>query len=151
MKQFGKRALLAVALSFCSPLFAQQPAPELSIKTLMTSSEFKSAGLDKLTSAELAALDNWLTKFATVAASSISAERKTQMPATSQASSYVVQASAKDKLFIISGEGYEAKTSCVDVSVGDRVKFVEGSPLGACDSATFLDLRTNRLCEVWCS
>jgi hypothetical protein len=149
MKQFGKRALAAVALSFCSPLFAQQPTPELSIKTLMTPSEFGSAGLDKLTSSELAALDIWLTKFATVAASSISAERKPQMPATSR--SYVVQASAKDKFFTISGEGYEAKTSCVDVSIGDRVKFVEGSPLGACDSATFLDLRTNRLCEVWCS
>jgi hypothetical protein len=151
MKQFGKRALLAVALSFCSHLFAQQPTPELSIKTLMTPSEFGSAGLDKLTASELAALDIWLTKFATVGASSISAERKPQMPATSPASSYVVQASAKDKFFTISGEGYEAKTSCFDVSIGDRVKFVEGSPLGACDSATFLDLRTNRLCEVWCS
>jgi hypothetical protein len=150
MKQFGKRALLAAALSFCSPLFAQQPTPDLSIKTLMTPSEFKSAGLDKLTSSELAALDIWLTKFATAAAS-ISAERKRQMPATSPASSFVVQASDKDKIFIISGERYEAKTSCVDVSIGDRVKFVEGSPLGACDSATFLDLRTNRLCEVWCS
>jgi hypothetical protein len=151
MKQFGKRALLAVALSFCSPLFAQQPTPELSIKTLMTPSEFNSAGLDKLTSSELAALDIWLTKFAAVAASSITAGRKPQMLATSPVSSHVVQASAKDKLFIISGEGYEAKTSCFDVSIGDRVKFVEGSPLGACDSATFLDLRTNRLCEVWCS
>ena len=151
MKRFGKRALLAVALSLCSRLFAQQPTPNLSIKTVMTPSEFKSAGLDKLTSSELAALDIWLTKFVTGAASAVSVERKPQMPATSPASSYVVQASAKDQLFIISGEGYEAKTSCVDVSVGDRVKFVEGSPLGACDSATFLDLRTNRLCEVWCS
>ena len=151
MKRFGKRALLAVALSFGSPLFAQQSRPELSTRNLMTPSEFKSAGLDKLTSSELAALDIWLTKFVTGAASPVSAERKPQMSATAPASSYVVQASAKDQLFIISGEGYEAKTSCLDVNVGDRVRFVEGSPLGACDSATFLNLRTNRLCEVWCS
>ena len=150
MRQAGKRALLALAVSFCSPLLAQQ-APELSIKTLMTPSEFKSAGLDKLTTSELAALDIWLTKFAPVAGSSISTERKPRVPATSPASSFIVQASTNEKLFIISGEGYEAKTSCSDVNVGDRVKFVEGSPFGACDAATFLNLRTNRLCEVWCS
>jgi hypothetical protein len=151
MKPFGKRALLALALSVCPPLFAQQPTPGLSIKSVMTPSEFSSAGLDKLTASELAALDSWLTKFATAAPSSIGAERKIQTAATSPANSYVVQSSSKDQLFIISGEGYEAKTSCVDVSVGDRVRFVEGSPQGACASATFLNLRTNRLCEVWCS
>jgi hypothetical protein len=33
---------------------------------------------------------------------------------------------------------------------GDSVIFIEGSALGACASATLVNLRTNAKCEVWC-
>lgn len=64
--------------------------------------------------------------------------------------SYEIQVSHNDELFIINSEKYEAKTYCFNMEKGDRVVFIEGSPLGVCVSATLVNLRTNRTCEVWC-
>ena len=64
--------------------------------------------------------------------------------------SYQIQASANDEWFIINGEKYQAQTYCFDFDKGDLVKFLEGSPLGACATAKILNLRNNRICEVWC-
>jgi len=63
---------------------------------------------------------------------------------------YVVEASANDETFVINGNVFEAKTYCFDIEKGDRVIFLEGSPLGACVSAKLLNLRTERVCDVWC-
>jgi hypothetical protein len=63
---------------------------------------------------------------------------------------YTIQAAADDETFVIDGEVFKAQTYCFNVERGDRVKFLEGSPLGACASASFLDLRTSEVCEVWC-
>lgn len=63
---------------------------------------------------------------------------------------YVVQAAANDETFVINGEVFKAKTYCFNFEKGDRVLFVEGSPLGACASAKLLNLRTEKVCEVWC-
>ena len=64
--------------------------------------------------------------------------------------SYEITVSNNDELFIINGEKFEAKTYCFNMNVGDKVIFLEGSPLGACASAELLNLHTNKRCKVWC-
>jgi hypothetical protein len=63
---------------------------------------------------------------------------------------YVIQAAADDETFVINGEVFKAKTYCFGFEKGDRVKFISGSPFGACASATFLNLRNGKTCNVWC-
>ncbi len=65
-------------------------------------------------------------------------------------SSYAIEASVDDETFVINGEVFKAKTYCFNFDKGDRVKFIEGSPSGACAAATLLDLRSGKVCEVWC-
>lgn len=66
------------------------------------------------------------------------------------ARSYVIEVSYNDELFIINGEKFKARTYCSNMEEGDKVVFIEGSPYGACASATFLNLRTEKMCRVWC-
>lgn len=63
---------------------------------------------------------------------------------------YPIETSHNDELFIVNGEKFEAKTYCFNMEEGDDVVFLEGSPYGACGSATLLNLRTRNKCEVWC-
>lgn len=64
--------------------------------------------------------------------------------------SYVIEESDDDEVFIINGEKFEAQTYCFDMREGDRVIFLSGSPYGACASAKLLNLRTRNICDVWC-
>lgn len=64
--------------------------------------------------------------------------------------SYEIDISHNDDFFIINGEKYQAKTYCFNMEEGDRVIFIEGSPFGACASATILNLRSRDKCELWC-
>jgi hypothetical protein len=64
--------------------------------------------------------------------------------------SYEIEVSHNDELFVINGEKFEAKTYCFDMDEGDSVIFIDGSSLGACASATLINLRTKQKCEVWC-
>lgn len=77
----------------------------------------------------------------------------TQVAIRSQRSgggSYTLEFVHNDELFIINGEKFEAKTYCFGWSEGDEVVFAEGSPYGACSSATLVNLRNKNTCEVWC-
>jgi hypothetical protein len=69
---------------------------------------------------------------------------------TSKRSSYSIDAAANDETFVINGNVFKARTYCFNIEKGDKVIFVEGSPLGACSSAKFLDLRNDKVCSVWC-
>jgi len=66
------------------------------------------------------------------------------------ATEYEIEVSHNDELFIINDEKFEAKTYCFDMEEGDRVIFLEGSPNGVCVAAKILNLRTKKVCEVWC-
>lgn len=68
----------------------------------------------------------------------------------SATTSYVIEESDDDEVFIINGEKFEAQTYCFDMREGDRVIFLSGSPYGACASAKLLNLRTRNICDVWC-
>ena len=70
--------------------------------------------------------------------------------ATNAATEYVIEVSHNDELFIINGEKFEAQTYCFGMEEGDKVIFLEGSPYGACASAEILNLRTKKICKVWC-
>jgi hypothetical protein len=63
---------------------------------------------------------------------------------------YVIHASANEESFVINGELFKAKTYCFNFNKGDRVIFISGSPSGACASARLLNVRTGRMCDVWC-
>ena len=63
---------------------------------------------------------------------------------------YEIEKAINDETFIINGEVFKAQTYCFDVNESDKVIFTEGSALGACASAEFVDLRTGNICKVWC-
>ena len=115
----------------------------------MSSTEFRAAGLHKLTPQEMDRLNTWLLGYS---------QRLVQLAKSNQArpkvsttpTEYTVDVSHNDELFIINGEKFEARTYCFNVNKGDRVMFIEGNALGACASAEFLDLDTDVRCEVWC-
>lgn len=66
------------------------------------------------------------------------------------ATEYEIEVSHDDELFIINSERFEAQTYCFNMEAGDKVIFLEGSPYGACASAEILNLRTKKVCKVWC-
>lgn len=66
------------------------------------------------------------------------------------ATEYEIEVSHNDELFIINGETFEAQTYCFNMEEGDKVIFIEGSEYGACASAEILNLRTKKVCKVWC-
>lgn len=68
----------------------------------------------------------------------------------SSSTSYTIDFSHNDELFIINGEKFKAKTYCFGMEQGDRVFFVEESPFGACTSAKLINTRNEKLCDVWC-
>lgn len=63
---------------------------------------------------------------------------------------YTIEFSHNDELFIINGEKFKAKTYCFGMEQGDRVAFIEGSPFGACSSAKLINIRNEKICDVWC-
>lgn len=72
-------------------------------------------------------------------------------PSTSRAAStYEIEVSHNDELFVINGEKFEAKSYCFDFEEGDDVVFLSGSPSGLCTSAEILNLRNKKRCRVWC-
>ena len=64
--------------------------------------------------------------------------------------SYEIEVAHNDEFFIINGEKFEAQTYCLGWEEGDQVLFLDGSPYGACASATLMNLRTREKCDVWC-
>ena len=77
-------------------------------------------------------------------------DNSTRAPSQSARGSFVIQASANDETFVINDNVFKAQTYCFNFDQGDKVIFVEGSPLGACASAKLLNLRTEKVCSVWC-
>jgi hypothetical protein len=63
---------------------------------------------------------------------------------------FYIEVSHDDEFFIINGEKFEAKSYCYGMDEGDEVIFLDGSPTGACASATLLNLSTDERCDVWC-
>jgi hypothetical protein len=63
---------------------------------------------------------------------------------------YEIEVAYNDEIFIINGEKFEAKTYCMGWDEGDYVTFLEGSPYGACASATLYNKNRKETCKVWC-
>lgn len=120
--------------------------PVISVKNLMTVSEFNAAGLNKLTPAELNALDRWFVR--TVV--NFTPHPTVRDSGSAVPGTYPVEAAVNDETFIIKGEVFKAQTHCFNVNRGDRVKFVDGGEAGGCVAAKFLNIRTGDVCAVWC-
>jgi len=69
---------------------------------------------------------------------------------TKTTSTYAIQASSNDEIFVINGEIFKAKTYCFNMEKGDKVIFLSGSPAGVCTSADILNIRTEKTCRTWC-
>lgn len=65
-------------------------------------------------------------------------------------SGYLIEAAANDETFVVNGEVFKARTYCFGFERGDTVTFISGSPFEACATATVLNLRTSKTCELWC-
>lgn len=63
---------------------------------------------------------------------------------------YKIQAAVDDEKFIINGEVFDAMSYCLGWDEGDRVIFLEGTPLGACSTAELYNLDREEKCSVWC-
>ncbi len=66
---------------------------------------------------------------------------------------YVIEIAHNDEFFIINGEKFSAQTYCFasdGFDQGDYVVFLDGSPLGACATATIANPLTGETCELWC-
>lgn len=63
---------------------------------------------------------------------------------------YVIEEAVDDEKFVINGSMFEAQSYCMDLSEGDRVVFVSGSPHGACSSAEVVNVLTGSKCSLWC-
>ncbi len=77
------------------------------------------------------------------------AERQLSAQSSSQRQ-YEIQAAGNDETFVINGEVFKAKTYCMGWDEGDRILFIEGSPLGVCTSATLYNINNKKTCDVWC-
>lgn len=66
------------------------------------------------------------------------------------ATTYEIEKSIDDEIFIINGEVFKAKTYCFGMDEGDDVIFIKGSAFGACASATIYNTSSEKTCEVWC-
>jgi hypothetical protein len=85
-----------------------------------------------------------------VAVRSLSASSPSRSAGSAAQGGYAIETAADDETFVINGEVFKAKTYCFAFERGDRVKFLSGSPSGACASATLLNLRSGKTCAVWC-
>ena len=65
-------------------------------------------------------------------------------------STYSIEATGNDEVFVINGETYKAKTYCFGFDEGDRVIFLEGSSLGVCVSAKIYNKTKRKSCDLWC-
>lgn len=66
---------------------------------------------------------------------------------------YEIQIAHNDEFFIINDEKFSAQTYCFasdGFDVGDYVVFLDGSPFGACATATIANPETGNTCELWC-
>ncbi len=79
--------------------------------------------------------------------SDISSNSKTK---NSTSNKYFIEAISNDETIVINNYIYKAKTYCLGWDKGDTVIFIEGSPYGACTSATLFNIDKKRECRVWC-
>ena len=66
---------------------------------------------------------------------------------------YEIQIAYNDEFFIINDEKFSAQTYCFasdGFDQGDYVVFLDGSPFGACATATIANPKTGNTCELWC-
>lgn len=71
-------------------------------------------------------------------------------PAPGVPGGHIIEASANDEIFVVNGEIFKAETYFSGFERGYRVRFLSDSVSGACASATILNMRSGKACEVWC-
>lgn len=65
-------------------------------------------------------------------------------------STYRIEKETNNEIFLINGEKFKAKTYCLGWYEGDEIAFLDGSPYGACASASLLNFNREDVRDVWC-
>lgn len=111
----------------------------------MDAPTLRRTGVDKLSEAEIEALNQWVSDLA------LDIYKRASPGRSRDALAGVVISAANDETFIIetsSGRDvFKARTYCFGISDGDEVVFAK-SP-GVCTSNTFVT-KSGEACEVWC-
>jgi len=136
----------------------------LDIRDEMTMREFTEAGLDKLSSDEMDALNKWLSHFTEGKASGKGNAVETQVKekvkkeksgilgsfSSPKYKVYRVQKVSSGYDFKINNNNFMPTGICPGYSEGDEVIFTEGRADGMCESAEFSRPDGSDVCEVFC-
>ncbi len=165
--------ILLGMIFFACPAFSKEP---LNIEELMTHKEFKDSGLADLTPDQIKALNDWLNRF-TVTEKKLKArkqerlerkqerlERKQERLERKQvkkngnflnlfnnpeAIPYRIQRVKKNS-FQINNRMYEKLRDCKGFKKGDKIRFIQGSAHGLCETAIIVKKGTKKSCQLWC-
>jgi lysyl-tRNA synthetase class I len=149
--------ILLGMIFFACPAFSKEP---LNIEELMTHKEFKDSGLADLTPDQIKALNDWLNRF-TVTKKKLKArkqerlERKQERLERKQErlerkQERLERKNVKKNSFQINNRIYEKLRDCKGFKKGDKIRFIQGSAHGLCETATIVKKGTKKSCQLWC-
>lgn len=143
---------------FACPAFSKEP---LNIEDLMTYKEFKDAGLADLAPDQIKALNDWLNRFTEKklkARKKMKLKRKKmkkksrgflELLSNPEGIPYRIQRVKKNR-FQINNRMYEKLRDCDGFKKGDKIRFIQGSAHGLCETATIVKKGTKKSCQLWC-
>ncbi len=135
----------------------------------MTHKEFKDSGLADLTPDQIKALNDWLNRF-TVTEKKLKARKQERLERKQERLErknvkknrnfldllnnpegipYRIQRVKKNS-FQINNRIYEKLRDCKGFKKGDKIRFIQGSAHGLCETATIVKKGTKKSCQLWC-
>ncbi len=143
-------SILLGTIFFACPAFSEEP---LSIEDLMTHKEFKDSGLTDLNPDQIKVLNDWLNRFT---GKKLKARKKVKknrnfldLLSNPEAIPYRIQR-AKKNSFQINNRMYEKLRDCGGFKKGDKIRFIQGSAHGLCETAKIVKKGTKKSCQLWC-
>lgn len=160
-----KRIIVFILFFFPSALWASDEGT-FDIRDKMTMREFTEAGLNKLSSQEMDALNKWLNDFVTAgesfegkiekddeAVKETKKEEKGYLGSLfggSKNKEYKIKKIESDRRFRINNNNFTSNSVCPGYSEGDKIIFTEGRADGMCETAEFTRPDGSDSCVVFC-
>ncbi len=149
--------ILLGMIFFACPAFSKEP---LNIEDLMTHKEFKDSGLSDLTPDQIKALNDWLNRFTEKKLKARKQEKLKRKKVKKNRSflellsnpegiPYRIQRVKKNS-FQINNRMYEKLRDCDGFKKGDKIRFIQGSAHGLCETAIIVKKGTKKSCQLWC-
>ena len=153
-----KKMILLFMFVFPVTVFAGNEVEIIDIRDNMTMREFTEAGLNKLSSDEMDALNKWLNNFAKGQGGDVQVkvedegkkEKSESIFGSSEFTIYKVQKTGSGHSFKINNNDFTPNSICPGYAEGDEVIFIEGRADGMCENAEFSRPDGSDACEVFC-